>query len=365
MNRLYRQRCPTTLLSHRLSTHLFSSSSSSLSSASSTSPPDTTIHKEISVPIRRPSKCKKEVWKEYTIDTSRSGLVGAGAFAEVRQATPLLPASETAQAPQYIVKSFHYDTDVYFDSLNRELAALDMLTEVKEVQNYVCAYGESFFQDQEEEQEHSQESSELHIVSEFIPHGDLFDFIMNCPKGQVPVLEAVHIGKQLVSGLAQVHSKGWLHLDVKPENVCIQTLPRYQHDQKSVSTAASRLDLNLDLNVDQGRVLDDQTRLLSSTSSTNVSSNITSLYMGGPDIRLIDFGHARPFPLGPTNITGEAGSDSYASPEVLRMQQFSPTSDTWSFGILMYAMVRYVLYIFKLFYLVDFSLQLTNFHTNN
>ena len=57
------------------------------------------------------------------------------------------------------------------------------------------------------------------------------------------------------------------------------------------------------------------------------------------DVVLIDFGHARPFPQGPTSIVGEAGSDSYAAPEVLRLGHFSPSSDTWSFGILLYAML--------------------------
>ena len=38
-------------------------------------------------------------------------------------------------------------------------------------------------------------------------------------------------------------------------------------------------------------------------------------------------------------IVGEAGSDSYAAPEVLWQSTFGTTSDTWSFGILMYAML--------------------------
>ena len=38
-------------------------------------------------------------------------------------------------------------------------------------------------------------------------------------------------------------------------------------------------------------------------------------------------------------IAGEAGSDSYASPEVLQESTFGTTSDTWSFGIMMYAML--------------------------
>ena len=151
---------------------------------------------------------------------------------------------------------------------------------------------------------------------------------------------------------AGAHDAGWIHLDVKPENVCIAALgPEGEEEGEGEGENAQK------------------------------RNNFAT-------VRLIDFGHARPFPNGLTKIVGEAGSDSYAAvsvdwflsffffflllevfvssltssfllsslsfllssssplslpttpqPEVLHTMCFSKTSDTWSFGILLYAML--------------------------
>ena len=155
------------------------------------------------------------------------------------------PKATDEQYQKVVVKSFYQDTDIYYDSLNRELAALDSLTQVPGVHNYVTAYGNAFAEEEGEAKCETPfdallsttEEGELHIVSEYILHGDLFDFIMNCPNGQVAPLNVVHIGKQLVDTLHGVHQQGWLHLDVKPENVCVTDLGQVRNkDLKSHNT---------------------------------------------------------------------------------------------------------------------------------
>ena len=280
------------------------------------------------VPLRNPERCAAHIHLDWEIDDGPSGLVGAGAFAEVRIARPTVNNANYDTHPKVAVKSFYQDTEVYYDSLNRELAALDDLQEIVGVHNYLTAYGQRFVAEeegQEKQQNHDQQhqdpdegrdiygrptiakqEGELHIVSEYIPHGDLFDFIMDSPNGQVDPINVVHMGKQLVTTLEQVHRRGWMHLDVKPENVCVMELGHHHNN-------------NNNNNNNNNKAADDGA--------------------DRSEVRLVDFGHARPFPRGMTSMDGEAGSDSYAPPEILRLKQFAPTSDTWSFGILMYAML--------------------------
>ena len=79
---------------------------------------------------------------------------------------------------------------------------------------------------------------------------------------------------------AGVHDAGWIHLDVKPENVCIAALgPEGEGEGEGEGENAQK------------------------------RNNFAT-------VRLIDFGHARPFPNGLTKIVGEAGSDSYAAVSV-------------------------------------------------
>ena len=207
---------------------------------------------EKEVAYRLPLRCStRDVSEDWDVDLSNAGLVGAGAFAEVRLARPaasrtlnLRPSDDddddddenqnpsttttTTSPTTVVVKSFHQDTDIYFDSLNRELAALDALEHVPGVQNYIMTYGNTFAsmlpeggkKEQETETENERASreeegakggmsstGELHIVSTFIPHGDLFDYIMNQPNGQVEELNALNIGKQLGDALCGKEKK--------------------------------------------------------------------------------------------------------------------------------------------------------------
>ena len=276
-------------------------------STSTTTTSSNDILQETTVPVRVPNRVGRDVRRDWKIDLS-SDLVGAGAFAEVRNCKATDSNTKHPTVERAVIKSFHHDTDVYFDSLNRELAALDDLQNVKEIHNYLTAYGETFFNedDNNENDNNNNEDDtdnndvdllgregELHIVSEYIPHGDLFDYITSCPNGQVNIKNIISIGHQMALALNGSHRHGWIHLDVKPENVCLMELGNHEEEDDGLT----------------------------------------------PVIKLIDFGHARPYPIDSTLIEGEAGSDSYAAPEVLRLQQFSPTSDTWSYGILMYAML--------------------------
>jgi serine/threonine protein kinase len=57
------------------------------------------------------------------------------------------------------------------------------------------------------------------VVLETLPGATLAALLQDRPLG---VADAALLGRQLVSALAYLHRRGWLHLDVKPENVVVQ-----------------------------------------------------------------------------------------------------------------------------------------------
>ncbi|KAJ9462126.1 Serine/threonine-protein kinase PKH2 [Diplonema papillatum] len=64
-----------------------------------------------------------------------------------------------------------------------------------------------------------QTDEDLFFVLEFFPRGNLE---MLCLKGPVAKSILPHILAEVVKGVQAVHQKGWVHRDVKPENICFR-----------------------------------------------------------------------------------------------------------------------------------------------
>ncbi len=60
----------------------------------------------------------------------------------------------------------------------------------------------------------------VRIFSEYMDGGSLRDYLA---KGQLPVDTALNFGIQILGGLGHAHKKGLIHLDVKPENVLLNS----------------------------------------------------------------------------------------------------------------------------------------------
>ena len=63
----------------------------------------------------------------------------------------------------------------------------------------------------------SKAKNEVYLIYEFCDGGDLKSYVER--KGRLKLDEALGIIKQIAKGLAYLHNKGYIHSDIKPENV--------------------------------------------------------------------------------------------------------------------------------------------------
>jgi len=134
--------------------------------------------------------------------------------------------------------------------------------------------------------------SKIFLVMEYLPHGELYDYILD--KGKLPEPEAGRLFGQIASAIKHCHDRGIVHRDLKPENIML-----------TASGQVKVVDFGLAnfWNVDQGI-----------------------------DIK---------------SLRTQCGSPHYASPEILSLSSASaasshysgPRADVWSLGVLLYAML--------------------------
>jgi len=126
-------------------------------------------------------------------------------------------------------------------------------------------------------------SSELFLVLEFIPGGELFDQIVE--RGSYSEHDAAALVRQILEGIDYMHKHGVVHRDLKPENL-----------------------------------------LCSNTSSAQSSS-----------IKIADFGLSKDIETG--NLQTSCGTPSYVAPEVLMGGQYDSEVDIWSIGVITYVLL--------------------------
>ena len=124
------------------------------------------------------------------------------------------------------------------------------------------------------------------LITEYCEGGELFDQVKN----QLSETQIAVIFRQLLSGLAYLHSNNIVHRDLKLENILIQDI------EKSKTTGEDLF-----------------------------------------NIKIIDFGTARIFGAG-RNPQSIVGSSYYIAPEVLR-QKYNKECDLWSVGVILYMFI--------------------------
>ncbi|KAG5940226.1 hypothetical protein E4U59_002583 [Claviceps monticola] len=123
--------------------------------------------------------------------------------------------------------------------------------------------------------------SEIYLILEYIDQGDLFTFINS--RGRLPEELAIFFFRQMMSAISYCHSFNLCHRDLKPENILITA------------------DLQ---------------------------------------IKIADFGMAALHQTATHQLATACGSPHYAAPELLKNKQYrGDRADTWSMGVILYAML--------------------------
>jgi len=122
-------------------------------------------------------------------------------------------------------------------------------------------------------------STHLYLVMEIVTGGELFDRIVQ--QGSFNEKEASYVTKQVLSGVAYLHSIGIVHRDLKPENLL----------------CATRDSL---------------------------------------DIKITDFGLSKILSTEAVSMFTACGTPSYVAPEVLKCEGYDKSVDLWSVGVIVY-----------------------------
>lgn len=170
----------------------------------------------------------------------------------------------------------------------------------------------------------------IHIVMEYCEMGDLSQFIKGrsslagheatedmmrkYPNPQVGGLNEVvarHFLKQIASALEFLHSKNYVHRDIKPQNLLLVPSPLWYAKHKP-----------------------DLMPYQVAENSLIPAAGVESL----PMLKIADFGFARVLPQ--TSLAETlCGSPLYMAPEILRYEKYNAKADLWSVGTVLHEMM--------------------------
>ncbi|KAG4034800.1 hypothetical protein MFRU_002g01520 [Monilinia fructicola] len=172
--------------------------------------------------------------------------------------------------------------------------------------------------------------SHIHLMMEYCELGDLSYFIKKRDKladnptladmirkypmpidGGLNEVIVRHFFKQLASAMEFLRSKGFIHRDVKPQNLLLLPSPDWMAKRKGAPEV-----------------------MTASREPIMPMVGINSL----PMLKLADFGFARSLPS--TSLAETlCGSPLYMAPEILRYEKYDHRADLWSIGTVLYEMM--------------------------
>lgn len=193
-------------------------------------------------------------------------VLGSGHFGQVRRVCERSTGTHYAAKFLKVLKNMHSLHGLDRAQVEREVSILQSLKHP----NIVAL--KDLFESREE----------VALILELVTGGELFDFIAE--KDELLESEAILFMRQILKGLAYMHSQSIGHFDLKPENIML---------------------------------------------SEKVSQ---------PNIKLIDFGLAHRLELG-QEYRSTSGTPQYIAPEVIKNEPLSTAADMWSIGVITYILL--------------------------
>ncbi|KAJ3408583.1 hypothetical protein HDV05_004935, partial [Chytridiales sp. JEL 0842] len=191
-----------------------------------------------------------------------------------------------------------------------------------EISHYHQQQQQQYQPHEQQQQQQQQQTVRRSLLRARKTSQDLFDCIERFPR--LPELLAWSIFRQVADAVGYLHSRGFVHLDIKDENVILAYEPLSATSTTSSNGSAMSLDAPLD------------------PSST-----------GGLCVKLIDFGSARPIPSETAipdwfDFPSFQGTLPYAAPEILKGAMDStgntrwrgPPEDVYALGVLLFVLLE-------------------------
>jgi len=203
---------------------------------------------------------ERDFYKKYWIE---AGKIGEGAFARVRKITR--KSDKAVFALKMIKKKGKSAEDIL--ALQREIEVLQKCDH-----SNVVRLGDW-----------CDTKKRIYMVVEFCDGGDVFERVVEYKK--FSERSAIHVVQSVASGLAHVHSLGFVHRDLKPDNLMYLTKER------------------------------------------------------DAEIKIIDFGLAGDCSRAPFTCKTPCGTAHYAAPEVLSSLEYDQSADMWSLGVIIYTLL--------------------------
>jgi len=206
----------------------------------------------------------------------------------------------------------------------------------------------------------------LYLIVEYCRFGELFDELLREPKGYLSESLTANVMRQLADGVDAMHKKGFLHRDLKLENVLIASkrtkrVRTGSESSQGVSDCDSEHGMSdnecLPMSEMEGKRRHSEKRLDAMLKRRH-SEYVTGVGMGrrmigSPvmsesevelTVKISDFGLSREMEeekdgADDGRMATNCGTLYYVAPEILANEPYSAKVDTWSLGVILYVLL--------------------------